>query len=171
MRLASALTHQSVVHELLLACCCVAKAVVSCCSTLIQTVQGVYADMLLHDRSAATVCTVQLLSEAAKLVVPAAVAVLPCSFLSSSVLEAAKAEAAKRKAAETAAAERAGAGADADEAEPGEVGGGPRKKPKHEPIVWHSPSKQGGSQADRWGTGGKLGDAGTCRSLADFGLF
>jgi hypothetical protein len=86
-------------------------------------------------------------------VMPAAVAC--CSFLVSSVLEAAKAEAAKRKAAETAAAERAGA--DADEAEPGEVGGGPRKRPKHEPIVWHSPPKQGGSQADRWVSRWKVG--------------
>lgn len=68
---------------------------------------------------------------------------MSCSFLSSTVLEAAK-----RKAAEAAAAAADRAEA-AEEAEDGEVGGGPRKKPKHEPIVWHSPPRQGASQADR----------------------
>lgn len=61
------------------------------------------------------------------------------------MLEAAKAEAAKRKAAEAAAA-AAAAGRDSDDAEPGEVGGPQRKKPKHEPIVWHSPAQQGGDR-------------------------
>jgi hypothetical protein len=56
-----------------------------------------------------------------------------CSAISNAILEAAKRRAQEQQAA-----------AAQEEAEPGEAdaAGSPRKRPKHEPIVWRSPSQQ-----------------------------
>jgi hypothetical protein len=74
-----------------------------------------------------------LSSSCTSAVVVCALPLLLFSAISNAILEAAKRRAQEQQAAQA-----------LDEPEPGEAdaAGGPRKRPKHEPIVWRSPSQQ-----------------------------